>query len=151
MIVIVTGSSKGIGKAIATRFAAAGYDIVMCARDKEVLSSAAEEISKQFPGVSISHKAADLSNKAEVLQFAEWCLTIGVPDVLVNNAGTYLPGNSSDEKEGNLELLMNTNLYSAYYLTRALLPHMKEKRRGHIFNMCSIASLQAYEEGEVTA
>ncbi|MEJ7626635.1 MAG: SDR family oxidoreductase [Ferruginibacter sp.] len=147
MIAIVTGSSKGIGKAIVVEFAKAGYDIIMCARDEKVLTSAAAEISKQFPDVTISHKAADLSNKSEVVQFAEWCLSKGVPDILVNNAGSYLPGNISDEKDGNLELLMKTNVYSAYYLTRALLPHMKEKSKGHIFNICSIASLHAYEGG----
>ncbi|RYZ34365.1 MAG: SDR family NAD(P)-dependent oxidoreductase, partial [Sphingobacteriales bacterium] len=69
------------------------------------------------------------------------------PDILVNNTGTYLPGSVHNEAEGSLETLMATNLYSAYHLTRALLPAMMSRKQGHIFNMCSIASLQAYANG----
>jgi short-subunit dehydrogenase len=58
-----------------------------------------------------------------------------------------LPGSIYNEAEGTLEKMIAVNLYSAYYLTRAVLPAMMEKRSGHIFNMCSIASLQAYENG----
>src|SRR4051812_12177295 len=97
MNVIITGSSKGIGKAIAIKFAAAGYDILMCARDNRQLMSASKEISEQFPQVKVHHKKADLSKKEHVFEFAEWCLGIGAPDILVNNAGTYLPGNCMDE------------------------------------------------------
>jgi NADP-dependent 3-hydroxy acid dehydrogenase YdfG len=68
-------------------------------------------------------------------------------DILVNNAGVFLPGELSLEDEGNLEMMINTNLYSAYHLTRALLPKMKERRSGYIFNMCSIASKIAYPNG----
>lgn len=147
MNVIITGSSKGIGKAIAIKFAAAGYDILLCARDNSLLQSTSKEIQEQFPNIKVHYKKADLSKKAQVFEFAEWCLGIGVPDILVNNAGTYLPGNCIDEPEGNLELLMETNLYSAYHLTRMLLPHIKAKGKGHIFNICSVASLHAYEGG----
>ena len=90
---------------------------------------------------------ADLSQKAAVQAFAAWCLQQGTAHVLVNNAGTYLPGNIKDEAEGNLEHMMNTNLYSAYYLTRLLLPGMLQKASGHIFNICSIAALDAYDGG----
>jgi len=66
---------------------------------------------------------------------------------LVNNAGRFIPGSINNEEEGILEEMINTNLYSAYHLTRALLPSMLEKKRGHIFNICSVASLQAYNNG----
>jgi len=147
MIVIVTGSSKGIGKEIAIKFAASGNDIILCARDEKKLQVTSDEIQLKFPDIHVHYKVADLSKKNQVQSFAEWCLGIGVPDILVNNAGTYLPGNCFDEPDGNLELLMDTNLYSAYYLSRALIPSMKLKGRGHIFNMCSVASLEAYEGG----
>ena len=68
-------------------------------------------------------------------------------DVLVNNAGTFIPGNVYDEGEGVLEKQMEINLYSAYHLTRLLLPPMMKQKSGHIFNICSIASLQAYPNG----
>lgn len=85
--------------------------------------------------------------KAEVIEFAQWCLSIGAPDILINNAGSYLPGNCSDEPEGNLEKMMDINFYSAYHLTRAVLPAMILNGKGHIFNICSIAALHAYDGG----
>ena len=64
-----------------------------------------------------------------------------VPDIIVNNAGLFEPGSVHNEPEGLLENQLAINLYSAYHLTRTLLPKMMERRSGHIFNMCSIASV----------
>jgi short-subunit dehydrogenase len=85
--------------------------------------------------------------KGEVQGFAKWCLSFGTPNVVINNAGQFLPGSIADEDEGVLEKMIATNLYSAYYLTKALLPAMVANKKGHIFNICSIASLQAYPNG----
>jgi short-subunit dehydrogenase len=147
MNVVVTGANKGIGKAIAIKFASSGHNLFLCARNLDLLNETALEIQARFPSVKIKVKSVDLSVKEEVVAFAEWCLHHAVPDILVNNAGLYLPGNAMDEKEDNLELMMDTNLYSAYYLTRKLLPSMIRNGSGHIFNMCSIASLDAYDGG----
>ena len=59
----------------------------------------------------------------------------------------FLPGLVHEEKDGSLEKMIETNLYSAYHLSRGLIPQMKEKQKGHIFNICSIASIQAYPNG----
>lgn len=147
MNVVITGANKGIGKAIAMKFASSGYNLFLCARNLEQLNETALEIQSKYPSVKIKVKSVDLSEKEEVFAFADWCLHHGVPDILVNNAGTYLPGNTFNEPEGNLELLMNTNFYSAYHLTRKLLPAMIKHGSGHIFNMCSVASLHAYDGG----
>ncbi len=147
MNAIITGSSKGIGKAIALKFAEAGYNVCLCARNIEELKKTASEIQDSFSKIKVSYMQADLSKKEEVRSFGSWCLGQGDPDILVNNAGTYLPGNAIDEPEGNLEMLMETNLYSAYHLTRALVPAMIKRRSGHIFNICSVAALHAYEGG----
>ncbi|MEO5985090.1 MAG: SDR family oxidoreductase [Ferruginibacter sp.] len=147
MNVVVTGSSKGIGKAIADKFGAEGYNLFLCARDEQQLSDTANELQQRYPAIKVHFKNANLSIKEEVTSFAHWCLTFGAPDILVNNAGTYLPGNCKDEPDGNLEHLINTNLYSAYFLTRQLLPEIIIKGKGHIFNMCSVASLHAYNGG----
>lgn len=147
MNVVVTGANKGIGKAIAIKFASSGHNLFLCARNLDLLNETALEIQAKFPSVKIKVKSVDLSVKEEVIAFAEWCLHHAVPDILVNNAGLYLPGNAMDEKEDNLELMMDTNFYSAYYLTRKLLPSMIRNGSGHIFNMCSIASLYAYDGG----
>ncbi|MEO6489582.1 MAG: SDR family oxidoreductase [Ferruginibacter sp.] len=147
MNVVITGGSKGIGKAIALRYASAGNNLFLCARNADKLQEAASEIQKQYPAVKIKIKAVDLSDKNQVLAFADWCLHHAVPDIIVNNAGVYFPGNTIDEPENSLETMMNSNLYSAYHLTRKLVPAMIKKGSGHIFNMCSVASLQAYNGG----
>jgi short-subunit dehydrogenase len=90
---------------------------------------------------------ADISLKTNADAFANFCLQKGTPDILINNAGGFTPGNILEEPDGSLEGMMNNNLYSAYYLTRKLAPDMVKNRSGHIFNICSIASLQAYSNG----
>jgi short-subunit dehydrogenase len=147
MNVVITGASKGIGRAIAEAFAAEGASLFLCSRNKEKLDEAVAELQKKFPQSNISARPADLSIKEETKQFANWCLQAGVPDILINNAGDFMPGGVCDEPEGTLEKMIAVNLYSAYHLTRALLPKMIAAKRGHIFNMCSIASLNAYKNG----
>ena len=148
MNITITGASKGIGKAIAEKFAANGYDLFLCARNKAQLKAFAEDLGRQFPLIKINYKSCDVSSKDEVKGFAAWVLSITSSlDILVNNAGSYIPGNVHEEPEGALEQLMNTNVYSAYYLSRYLLVPMIEKKSGHIFNICSIAGKKAYPNG----
>lgn len=147
MNIIITGASKGIGKAIAEIFAANGHSLFICARNAVQLYKTMEELQTKNPAVSIKAKPFDLSKKEEVLQFAEWILQSGVPDVLVNNAGSFLPGSVYNEEDGLLEKMIEVNLYSAYHLTRALLPAMMKQKKGQVYNLCSIASLHAYDNG----
>lgn len=148
MNIIITGATKGIGKAIADKFAAQGFNLAVCSRHLDDLKSFKKEMQSKHPGIEVLTKVADMRKKKDVLAFADfikknkWEI-----DVLVNNAGVFLPGEISQEEDGALELMMETNLYSAYHLTRALLPVMLQKGAGHIFNMCSIASLIAYPNG----
>lgn len=147
MNVVITGSNKGIGKGIATKFASAGHNLFLCARNLDLLNETALEIQALYPTVKIKVKSVDLSVKQNVFSFADWCLHHGTPDILVNNAGIFFPGNMIDESGDNLEMMMNTNFYSAYYLTKRLLPSMIKNGSGHIFNICSIAALHAYNGG----
>lgn len=146
-IAIVTGASKGIGKAVAAGFAGAGYQIIICSRNEANLQEAAAAIKQLHPLADIKTFATDFSNMDSVRSFGNWCLQQGTPEVLVNNAGIYLPGNLGDEAAGNMENTMNINFFSAYHLTRQLLPAMKAAGKGHVFNMSSIAGLSAYEGG----
>ena len=148
MYAVITGASRGIGKAIARTFALHGYNLLLTSQSEQKLLQAVEELKTDFPDVAIAAQALDIGVKQKAILFAEWVTaTADTVDVLVNNAGTFLPGNVSDEAEGTLEKIMEVNLYSAYHLTRGLLPKMKAQGHGHIFNMCSIAGLQAYPNG----
>ncbi len=146
--IIITGASKGIGKAIADKFAAHGYNLILCSKNEARLSSAAEDIRQKNTSCKILTYAADLSNKTDVKAFGKWITDQQIfIDILVNNAGDFIPGNIYDEEEGLLEKMIEINLYSAYHLTRMLLPKMTAQKHGHIFNICSIASLKAYPNG----
>jgi short-subunit dehydrogenase len=89
-----------------------------------------------------------MSDKDQVKAFTDFVNSLKRPvDVLVNNAGSFLPGKVIDEPEGTLEAMIEGNLYSAYYTSRGIAPGMRKAKSGHIFNMCSIASIQAYPNG----
>ena len=147
MNVVITGASQGIGYAIATIFAQAGHTLLLCSKTPANILAAKEQLSKQFPQAIIFATTANLADKKDCIAFAEWCLEKGTPAILVNNAGFFLPGNIQDEGDHVLEQQMASNLYSAYHTTRALLPAMLKLGKGHIFNICSIASLNAYANG----
>ncbi len=147
MKIIITGATKGIGRAIAEKFAAEGFDIAVCARSEADLAAFKTEFEAKY-GVQVLTKSADMSQKAEVLAFADFVKQHwGEVDCLVNNTGVFLSGEITAEPDGQLERQIETNLYSAYHFTRAMLPVMLAKGIGHIFNMCSIASLIAYPGG----
>lgn len=148
MYIVVSGATKGIGRAIADEFASLGFHVAACARNQSDLADMQAHYAAVFPNCKLLAFAADLRHKDQALAFAAEVLRQGGrPDVLVNNAGAFLPGAIHDEPDGRLEEMIGVNLYSAYHLTRALLPSMMEARQGHIFNICSIASLNAYPNG----
>lgn len=136
-LIVVTGGTKGIGRAIADRFVAEGFDAVVCARSVD---------SVERPG--LLPFAADLSTRAGVDALVRYVQSLNRPvDVLVNNTGIFAPGQIHNEADGTFERLMTTNVASAYHLTRGLVGDMIERRQGHIFMMCSTASITAYTNG----
>ena len=147
MNIIITGASKGIGKAIAEIFAANGHTIFITSRGEVGLYKTMEELQTKYPGATIKAKPFDLSKKEEAKAFGSWCLGFGVPDIVVNNAGAFEPGSIHNEREGLLEEQLAINLFSAYHFTRTVLPKMMEVKQGHVFNICSIAALKAYDNG----
>ena len=148
MNAVITGASRGIGKATARIFALHGYDLFLCSRNEDKLLQTIEELKTEFPNISIDGKAFDLRVKKQVILFGEWVNTnADTIDVVVNNAGNFIQGNVSDEADGTVEEMIEVNLYSAYHLTRTVLPRMTAAKSGHIFTLCSIASLAAYPNG----
>lgn len=147
-LAVITGGTKGIGRATVEKFAAADFDIVTCARNQDQLDNLVFELKNKYPNVRIYAEKADLAQKDEVLAFAEVIKELNQPiDMLLNNTGVFFPGSIHSEEEGNLEMMIETNLYSAYYLTRALIGDMMKRKSGHIFTTGSIAGIQAYPNG----
>lgn len=146
-LVVVTGGTKGIGKAIIESFSAMGYSIATCARSEEDLQQLKSEITTRH-GNKVFVLKCDLSRKEPTKEFIDFVRLIGLQiAALVNNTGRFVPGEIHLEKEGVLEDMINTNLYSAYRISRGFIPQMKKAQSGHIFNICSIASITAYPNG----
>jgi short-subunit dehydrogenase len=147
MNVVITGASQGIGKGIAERFAKEGANLFLVSRNMDKQAKWQQELMEKYR-ISVSSFNADLSRREEVFAFADAVLSAWEDiDVLVNNAGSFVPGSVYNEPEGQLEQMIELNLYSAYHLTRRLVPVMMRKKKGHIFNLCSIAALAAYPNG----
>ncbi len=146
--VVISGGTKGIGRASAELFAKKGYNIITCSRHQNDLTELTADFALKYPDRIIHTVRADLSSRQGVNSFSAYIMEQNITiDVLINNAGYFEPGLIHEEKEGALESMMNTNLYSVYHLIRALVPSMKSKKYGDIFNICSIASIQAYPNG----
>lgn len=147
MNIIITGASKGIGKAIAEIFAAEGHTLLLCSRSEKQLYDTVAWLQTHYPQSTVKAMPVDMGVKKQAKEFGAWCIGFGTPDILVNNAGQFLPGSVYNEAEGILEQMIEVNLYSAYHLTKTVLPVMMQAKHGHIFNICSIASLHAYANG----
>ncbi len=144
--VVITGAGKGMGKATAEKFAE-GNNLFICARNEKELSETAAELEAKY-NCKVLYFIADLSEKNSAQEFGRWVLQqAGNVDILINNAGQFIPGSIYNEEDGLLEKMININLYAAYHVTRTLLPAMMDKKQGHIFNICSIAALKAYDNG----
>ncbi len=142
MKVFITGGSKGIGFSIAKRFHKAGAQVGICGRNAQSL----EEAAAQLPGIHTY--VSDLSQKAEAKSLGAAILRdFGALDVLVNNAGKFLPGKIHQEPDEVFEELVQLNLAGVYYLTKAVLPPMLDARKGTVVNISSIAGIKAYENG----
>lgn len=147
MQVVITGASRGIGKEVATFFAREGADLFLCSRNMDKTRVWQQELMKTY-GIQVTSFNADLGDPLQVKLFAKQLLNATDQiDIIVNNTGIYEPGSVYNEPEGQLEKMISVNLYSAYHLTRALLPSMIKRKSGHIFNISSIAALKAYANG----
>ncbi|MCF0072540.1 SDR family oxidoreductase [Dyadobacter sp. CY261] len=147
-LAVVTGGTKGIGRAAIEKFLAQGFDVITCARNESDLLELQQAFNESFPQSKLTYLTADLSVRADVDAFIAFIHHHDQhPEVLINNTGVFIPGQIHNETEGTLEKTMETNLYSAYHLTRGLLPGMMEHKKGHIFTICSTASIIAYPNG----
>ncbi len=142
MNAIVTGTTKGIGSAIVRQLAAHNFNIVLCARNQQELDVQLAELREAYPKLRFYGMKADMENMTDVKEFANFSLKcLGSADVLVNNAGLYIPSELLQEEETSLERQMKVNVYAPHYLSKFIAENMKLNAAGHIFNICSIASI----------
>ena len=139
MKAVITGGTRGIGRAIAIKLSAQGYDLLLAARNKEELESFRHELHANDRVISIY--AVDCSLKDEVKKFLEFADTeFGFADVLVNNVGIFLPGSLLDEDDEAFEKQQDLNVNACYYISKFFGKKMRSHQSGHIFNICSVAS-----------
>ncbi|WP_282775286.1 SDR family oxidoreductase [Phaeodactylibacter xiamenensis] len=140
---LLTGATKGIGRAIADRFAPHCARMALIARTAADLQTVRQELQTIAPECRIEVFPCDLAD-AEAVQNLCQTLKAGYEtvDILINNAGAYLPGTLLEEPNGTLEHMMAVNLYAPYHLSRAVWHQMP--RGSHIFNIASVASREGY-------
>ena len=140
-VALVTGGSKGLGKAMARGFAQAGADVVITSRHTDELEKALPEILEDTGrrGLIV---ATDLSKRSEAERLAKTALEkMGRVDILVNNAGTNVPSPIDQVKDGDWDRVIELNLSACMALTRALVPQMKERRWGRVIHISSVLGL----------
>jgi short-subunit dehydrogenase len=136
-VAIVTGASKGLGRAIAKRLAQEGCNLALVARSAEALTLLADELTAEH-GIKVQAFAADLSCTAVTLQCAEQIqTTFGTVDILINNAGSGFYKPFLEHTPAEHDAIIDVNIKAAIHLSYALLPNMLEKRQGHIINIAS--------------
>ncbi|MBU1821217.1 MAG: SDR family oxidoreductase [Bacteroidetes bacterium] len=147
-LAVITGGTKGIGRATTERFLREGFDVVTCSRSLSDLEAFRKYATEHYPDSTLYIQQADLSVRAETETFVQYVQSLQrTATVLVNNTGLFIPGQLHKEPEGVLERSIETNVYSAYHVTRGLLPGMIARKSGHLFTICSTASLVAYPNG----
>lgn len=139
MNAVITGATRGIGKAIAIKLAENGYDLAVCSRNENELAALKKEL--KYTGINVFTYVTDLGSKEAIYKFCE-SVQQQMPElnVLVNNAGVFLPGMLLDEADDSLEKQLDLNLLAPYYLSKYFGKMMRKQQSGHIFNICSVAS-----------
>lgn len=149
-IVLITGASAGIGEATATAFAEQGARLILTARRKDKLDRLAKTLKDQFAAESLCI-SLDVTRPKDVQKTIE-----GLPkdwediDILVNNAGLGRGVDKIHEAQiGDWEEMIDTNIKGLLYVSRAVIPGMVKRKRGHVINLGSVAGHEVYPGGNV--
>lgn len=147
---LITGATKGMGRAIAIAFATEGVNLAINSRNADDLAAFKTELLQVNPAIKIFTAVADGSKREELLQFAEGARReLGQISIIVNNLGMYKYSKILDDEQGLFGKMIDTNLRPAYDLYRFFGKEMIATSRGHIFNICSVASLNPVVEAGI--
>jgi gluconate 5-dehydrogenase len=140
-VALVTGSSHGIGSAIADGLARSGAAVILNGRDQSRLARALESARRRIPGAAWSASAFDVTDEAAIEAGVAQCESaIGPIDILVNNAGIQLRAPLTEISLENWRSVIDTDLTSAFLVGRAVARPMIQRGRGKIINVCSVQS-----------
>ncbi|MGI8495330.1 MAG: SDR family NAD(P)-dependent oxidoreductase, partial [Pyrinomonadaceae bacterium] len=142
-IAVVTGGTKGIGRAIAETLLTAGAKVFVCARDKVEIKRALEKLSALG---DVDGEICDVRSEAQVeAMFAECVRVFGGVDVLINNAGVAFSGKTVEEmSSADFEQTLQTNLFGVFYTCHHAIPLIKKRGGGYIINISSLAGQNAH-------
>lgn len=144
-VALVTGGSKGLGKAMARGFAEAGADILISSRHEDELRAALADILRGTKSRG-DYLVADMSQRSQAEQLAQAALKkFGRVDILVNNAGTNTPQPIDEIKDADWDRVLEINLSSVMAMTRALVPQMKARKWGRVIHIASIMAIISKE------
>ncbi len=149
MKILITGATSGFGKAMAEKFASAGHNLIITGRRADRLNTLASDLHQQF-GVQVVTKVFDVQHKEEVFHALTNDNFLEDVDVVVNNAGLALGRDLFDEASlEDWETMIDTNVKGLLYVTKAMLPYLTKRGKGHIVNIGSTAGMEVYERGNV--
>ncbi|MBC7913265.1 MAG: SDR family oxidoreductase [Pyrinomonadaceae bacterium] len=147
MNAVITGATKGIGKAIAIKLADAGYNLAICSRNQSEIDAFCQELMQRNPVISARGLSTNCAQSVQVTAFANFVQQhFSTVDVLVNNAGIFTPGSVLDENDDVLESQYQVNFHTAYTLCKIFGRKMREAKSGYIINVCSIAAINPIPE-----
>lgn len=147
-VIIITGASSGIGEATAKELASKGAKVVLAARREDRLQKLQAEI--QSSGGTAIYKVTDITSHQQMEELAKYALSeFGKIDVIVNNAGVMPLSPIHDLKVAEWEMMIDVNIKGVLYGIAAVLPHMREKKDGHIINVSSIAGFLVFPASAV--
>lgn len=144
---IITAATKGMGRAIAIAFAKENVNLAICSRTGDDLGSFKQELLTINPAIKVFTSVADLTIPAQVKAFAAAAeKELGAISIIVNNAGMYTWQSILDEDDETFQKHVNINLGAAYELYRFFGKKMIAAKEGHIFSICSVASINPIAE-----
>ena len=145
---LVTGASRGIGRAIAERLSRMGARVAICGRDEQALNAAAEALRHE--GIQVFEHPADVRDTGQVAELVRRVTeALGEIEILVNNAGVGVFGPAHERTDQEWDTVLDTNLKGVFLVSRAVAPQMIRRRSGHIINISSLAGKNAFAGGGI--